>query len=731
MSSRRSLKRPAPAPARLSSSTRGFGSLRASLPIALALALACAVRFVVLAQLAGHPLLQPRGVLDDAVYVDLARRVASGDLLLGPDVYYVSPFYAYFLGLVFWLIGGSIFAARVIQVLLGTASVGLIMGAARSWFGERAALIAGLLAAVTGLFAFNEILILQSSLDTVLTSLSLFALARAFRTRSAGWFALAGLAFAALSLNRPNALACLVGVPLVWLVACRARHAVRLILAFALGAAVLVSPVVVRNRVVAGQWALITSHGGLNFYIGNSGEADGTWKPVPGVDDTIRGQIEDVRRVAAEALGRQVSSVEASTFFYDRAWGWIGSHPGAWAGLLLRKLALCFNAGDAALNYSYAYFAHDEATILRWLAVGPWLIVPLGVFGLFLGRREGEWRAYLAWASFAYFYAGTLVAFFVSSRYRLPLLVALVIGAGAPFEWFRQHLAGRARVTTLSLSAAALAVLFVFANWPMRIDDRRLWEREEHIVQLMHDGQIDKAERLLPEAERQDAEAGALLCRIALVRRGQRDATAAIRYLERAVAADPGQPLFHFDLGETLLQCGRAEEAVAHLRAATNAPGVSPATIAYDLAAAYRSLGQPAEAVAALGAIDVNPGVTDDELTQSGEAALALVEPRLAERFLRELVRRRPALAQGHDQLGVALGMQRQDREAVAELERAVALDPRSASAHYHLALGYAQTQRLADACLELERSLQLKPDNEEARTLLARLPPSPRREPR
>src|SRR5450756_991788 len=84
-----------------------------------------AVKLVVLGQLASHPLLQPRGVLDDAVYLKLAQRVASGDLALGPDVYYLSPFYMYFLGAIL-AAGGSVFAARAVQVVLGSVAVLLV-----------------------------------------------------------------------------------------------------------------------------------------------------------------------------------------------------------------------------------------------------------------------------------------------------------------------------------------------------------------------------------------------------------------------------------------------------------------------------------------------------------------------------------------------------------------------------------------------------------------------------
>ena len=78
----------------------------------------------------------------------------------------------------------SFTAVRVLQIALGTASVGLIFLTARAWFGERAAWIARGLAAFTGLFTFYEVLILQASVDAFLTSAALYFLTRGFRLKA-------------------------------------------------------------------------------------------------------------------------------------------------------------------------------------------------------------------------------------------------------------------------------------------------------------------------------------------------------------------------------------------------------------------------------------------------------------------------------------------------------------------------------------------------------------------
>ena len=138
------------------------------------------LKFLVVLQLRDHPLLQPDAGLDTTAYVDLARRVLAGDIGLGPGLYFVSPFYIYFLAAALSVFH-SFTAVRVLQVSLGTASIAGIFLMTRAWFGPRAAWAAAILAALTGLFTFYETIILQASVDACLTSAGLLTLTLALK----------------------------------------------------------------------------------------------------------------------------------------------------------------------------------------------------------------------------------------------------------------------------------------------------------------------------------------------------------------------------------------------------------------------------------------------------------------------------------------------------------------------------------------------------------------------
>jgi 4-amino-4-deoxy-L-arabinose transferase-like glycosyltransferase len=596
----------------------------------------------VLAQLQHHPLLQPEGDLDPAAYVQLARRVLAGDLALGPGLYYLSPLYIYFLAATLW-VSDSFTWVRLVQIALGTASVACIFATARDWFGRRAAWVAAGLAAFTGVFTFYEILILQSSLDAFLTAAGLMFLTNAlvdlprsshvppshvppkggsykngiwnpvvsaFRRKEL----LAGLFFGLQILNRPNVIVAVAGVALSLLLIRRARIAAVL----AAGVLVAMAPVVLRNALVPRQFALVSSQGGLNLYIGNHEAATGQYTAVPGVRANIDGQAGDTRRVAEQSAGRPLTDAEVSAHFTGLATTWMRGHPAAAARLFVRKLALVFNARHQWLDFSYPYYARDTGSLLVLLFVGPWLLVPLGLVGLALGLRPpsprgfGETgeirdRAYLVWASFVPWYALGVALFFVAERYRLPIFVPLCVAAGGAVERISQLLVRAMSSGPFAVPAAAFIAGCVLTGWPFRLEDGRFEERLRLSKVLMNRG----------------------------------DYGTAVMELEKAHAIDPAHAITEFNLGMALTANGRTGEGISHIRRAVE-EGVAIDGARYALASALLSSGDIPGAAALLRTF--TPAASDgaDSCYQVGVLALDAGAPEVAARFLSRALALRP-----------------------------------------------------------------------------------------
>ena len=673
------------------------------------MAAAFVVKLVVLMQLWDHPLLQPHGELDTAYYVSLSTRIASEGVLAPIGAFFVSPLYVYFLAAVF-AAGGSLLTAQLVQIALGALAVGLLFATARHWFGERAALVAAGLATLTGIFTFNEILILQSSLDPFLVSFALYMLTRttarlrdatARQAFGAGAFAAAGASLGLLALNRPNALLYAVAAAAIVLVSeWQDRRVKRGALLVAALLAVLAANAA-RNYAVSGEVVLIASHGGLNLYIGNHDRADGTYTPVPGITPSIAGQATDSTRVAESSTGRPLSSGEVSSYFAWRAFDWVIGHPADALRLWIRKIGILFNRIDVPLNYSYAFYAR-ESFFLRVLAVGPWLLLPLGLVGLFWPslrtnshpttqspRRGGPGRrGYWVWAMFVPVYGAAVVLFFVTDRYRMPLLVPLCAAAGAALvRCFDLLRARQFSVLLRPAGAIAMTSLLVFSN--LGLDNGIGGEQTRQAVWLIEQGSFDEARRYVERIADDHSHPGVLRFRVghALLDAGRPHEAADLLF--DAIAIDGPQPAIRLALGEALIRAGRAGEAVKQLS----------------------------------GIEDSVPGTSVESALDLGTLALEQHALPEAIRWLQIAVQRAPDRAEAHEKLGVAIFLKGDAAAARPYLERACQLDSRIASAHLNLAAVYAELGRFPEARIQALEALRLDPAETRASALLKALP--------
>ncbi|MET0552329.1 MAG: tetratricopeptide repeat protein [Vicinamibacteria bacterium] len=692
-----------------------------ALAAAAVFGIALALRLLLLFQLHGHPLLQPTGVLDDAEYFRLAQRAAGGDWALGPGAYYVSPLYIYFLAAVFRIAGVAVLHAQLVQVVLGAAAAALVAVTGRRLFGARAGVLAGLLAAATGVFVFDEILVLQSALDPFLAALALERLSAALLGPTAARFAAAGAVFGLLGLNRPNALAACAVVVLVALVTERTRRGALHAAALAAGVALALAPAAIRNRAVTGEWVLVSSHGGLNFLIGNHPGATGGYGAPPGVTPTIAGQSADTTRVAEAAAGRSLTDAEVSDHFYREGWRFVRAQPGRAAALFARKLALTLGAAELPLNYAYAYWSRDEPTVLRGLVVGAWLLVPLGLAGLAVPPRVPR-RALAVWASFLPAYALAVALFFVAWRYRLPLLVGLAVTAGAAIDWAWRAAATRNAAGWRPLAALCAAGALI-AWWPYRVDNGLADERTERLVHLIVEGRGAEARALLAQTLPIHRDPGLVHYRAgrAWLDAGRADEAAA--ELQESLRAAPDQAEVHLALGQALLRQRRPQDALPHL-ARARAASVSGDVAGLETARALLALDRRDEA---RGVVAATPLLADSDAvtaTALGVLAVTLGDPDAALRFLERAIALAPGSGDAHEHRGLALEQRGRHAEAIASLEAACRLAPADPTAHFNLALLYARAGRLAEARAVARRAAALDPASPHVRKLIDDLGP-------
>lgn len=504
---------------------------------------------------------------DEIGFFEQARAFVQGrgyhelELMRGPA-------YPLFLALIFRFFGAEISAARLVQALLGTATVPLLF----LWAGRRHGRRAGLAAAALGALFFA--LIVQSTFlltETLFLFLYLLGMVLLEWTveQPSRWIAvLTGAVFALAALTRS------IGLPLIGLAAVamllrpshrpfpapapppsaspsrRSRFQSLAMAGLVLAGAMLVlAPWTVRNAIVHRAFIVVDTTGATNLWLDND--------PTLGRDAVKR---ELLKYAEGERQGLAMRNGLAA----------IVAHPG-W---FLEK---CWN--QAREFFALEYFDDFLARPAIWYPAGEvWARVLLGD-GLYLllmaaglvglaGSRTRLKALDLLWLAYV---LGSSMLFHVELRYRLPFLVALTPYAAAVLAHPRQVLTflrrrpARAILAGLALFAFG-GVLLAHADYPAlgyQVALKRIYLACGKSALQRGDwaGAVERAEAALsvyPES----AEARVLLARAL---RAQGRAAEAERVLRQAIAYRSGHPHPHLLLGDLLRQLGHTEEALPEL----------------------------------------------------------------------------------------------------------------------------------------------------------------------
>lgn len=612
---------------------------------------ALALRLIYIAQIQDAPYFDVP-LVDGANYIRTAGLIAGGDLLAGPQVFWQPPLYPYFLAVLFGLFGLGLAGVYVIQAGLGALSCWLVYRIGRRLFGDREALWAAILMACYGPLIFFDAQPLIPVLHIALTLAGLLFLLRAGGVGAATApnrrerdYGLAGLFWGLSATATPNIL---LAVPVaVWWGLRRERDTERppgrgrslCLLVFLAGVGLPVAAVTARNLAVAGEPVLISSNGGINFYIGNNPDYERTIRIRPGGEfERLAQQPENLGVVGAAARSR---------FFTRRAVDFITGYPAAALRLYARKLRDLFAGREIPRNQdSYIYRNYSSLlSVLQWrfgLSFPFGIIAPLALGGVLLGpatnvRSAGSRPAgstLLLWYAVAY--GLSILLFFPTGRYRLPLIpvVALFAGRLLGASWSRWR--------SPRIVAGLLAGLLLFNADAFTA--REQWPEEEALNRAYAyrvKGQVEKA-----------------------------------RWeYRRAIELNPQRLDPHNALATLAAREGRWEEAVEHYRDLLKA--------APDFVEVRRNLGQ---AYLALGrkeaarrewetAIHLAPGAANP-LTDLCLWHLDAKQPLVAEGFCRRAVLSRPDRAETHYALGLTLRAQRKFAAAKDEMREAARLSP-------------------------------------------------------
>jgi len=294
-------------------------------------------------------------VVDSLFHHRWAQAIAAGDII-GDQVFFRAPLYIYILGLIYYIVGPSLLFARIFGHIVGLISVYFTFRIGRTIFNRPAGLMAALLHALYPIAVFFESELLVDNLFTMLFELSILLIIYAVRKRQNKYYIMAGIIIGLAAITRPLILG-LLPVYIIWIFIgersfrfALLKNLLLLLIAFAV-----ILPVSIRNKLVGDDFVLVSSSGGINFYIGNNPSADGLTASMPRPLGH-NWEINDITRIAEDETGHQLKPSEVSSFWLDKALDWIKSNNSDFIRLYLKKIYYCFNNYEISNNKNLNVF---------------------------------------------------------------------------------------------------------------------------------------------------------------------------------------------------------------------------------------------------------------------------------------------------------------------------------------------------------------------------------------
>lgn len=451
--------------------------------ILLVFSLAAILRLAYLFENASSPLFS-WPVLDEQSLDSQGQEIASGRFSAGPDCFR-APLYPIFLGTIYSISPDNrFFLLRVVQHFLGALTCLLVLIVAAEAFGRRAGIAAGLLAACYAPMIFFEGTILTETLFIFLIALCLACLVLGIsRSRSIMLLA-GGLALGFAAVTRPNILP-FAPAALAWVAILPAaggwrRRLIRAGLVLA-PLVLVISVVTMRNYMATGDFVMISSQGGANFYLGNTPGADGMPPPTRMVYGTTTQYRDGVETSSAEAVShlmdpqtahqpaavrqlQPVSPSDVSSACYKAAVSHIRNNTGAWLVLMARKFVLFWNDFEIR-NVKDFYFWRESSFTLSAMPITFGTLAVLGLFGALATARRLTPGAILVNLYVVTFMAG-IILFFVCARLRLPVIVGLFPLAGAGIVAVADTITARSWRKFAGQAVVLLALgLFAGVDW--------------------------------------------------------------------------------------------------------------------------------------------------------------------------------------------------------------------------------------------------------------------------
>jgi 4-amino-4-deoxy-L-arabinose transferase-like glycosyltransferase len=524
------------------------------------LLMALAVRILALLSLKGSPYFDFL-LWDERLYHVWAGKIVDGTFKAS-HVYPFSPLPAYFIAFIYKVLGKDILLIRVTNIILGVLTCHLVYLIGKELSGRMVGLISCLVAALYEPFIFYSIVPLKTCLSVFLFALTTYLFLSVMNRHSMTKVALLGGAIGLLINVRPNFAVIFPVMPLfiLWnLYSSRSRvrvHAQTLLL-YVLGMYVSLSPFLIRNYMVAGRLALTTPQTGINLYMSNKVPRPG---PAPFAITSPFEQSTQYVIEASRRVGRKLSQREASNYWRDEVIKIALEHPLTFIQRLFLKGLVFFNRAEQGDHYHIG-FVSDFVKFFKLPLMTFWMVLPLGMAGMI--TRLWKDRKSLALAAVFFLYGSTLVAFFTTTRLRIPMVIILIPFAVKGLYDLLSHVKNKRR-KGISIYGAVAAVFIVVEFIPVWGTRDMTAYYNTHAIVINAAGRTQEAIQYWERSSEMDGRYSDFAdLALASVYWKKRDAKQTVHYLNK-IADDSYAAALKYELiGDMLVHVKQGKRAIA------------------------------------------------------------------------------------------------------------------------------------------------------------------------
>jgi len=641
--------------------------------------LALFIRLVYLYQILPTPIFQGLAV-DDEKYEILALQILNGNFTY-KEFIYLNPLYPFFLAIIYLICGQSHLSVVITQAIIDSLSCILIYYIASQLFNKRVGIIACFTYACYAIAIFYTGILLAPTVVIFFTLLFIASLLMAEVKRKIILFFISGLIFGLAVLARPNIIIFLFFLPLWFFSVIKSRlgvnKSIQGFLLVLVGFSTVMSPIIIRNYSIEKRLSPFPVQGGINFYIGNNPKATGCFMSPYGVSISPIDQVKNSISQAEEESGKKLTPSQASRYWFFRGLQFIKDSPLSAFSLYIKKFALFWRKEEISLNIDY-YFTKSFVPILRLPFISFGFIAPLAILGIILSLKRR--RNVLLIILLIFSHMVSVITFFVSARYRLPVAPLLIIFSSYALSRLVE-MARAKQVKEVTAFGALLVLLFVGINRNFEYFESSATSKTNPKITYNNignlysrTGRLDEAIVEFKKALSIDPYFAEAHNNLGIVYRKKGLIKEAMDELNKALKIKPDYTLAHYTLGLAYEELNRLDESIFEYKKVL---AIDP-----DYAEAYNKLGLIYEKKGML-----------DEAIEEYKKALSI----------------NPNLAKVYTNLGTVYDKKGMSDKAIEAHKKALSIMPDLAEAHNNLCATYYYRGIYKLAILHCDKAIELE----------------------